>query len=275
MSALKKITDKQRILLGFKDKTQILVLKNKNSYYACESVCPHAGGELSKGLLNDIEELVCPVHSYRFNLDTGKSPDCDLFTLKRYDVVERDDGLILKGVDMKNLESTKIFDFPIVNQLVKENNISSMPIFTSLDQLNPDMSLVDYCLAILSTPDPTLKVKLTLLMAEKWSEGEITSIKKSPSFHLDLPPRPARQSDLKFVDPSRTTKRGKGGSIQSRLVLLHALANVEQWAIDLAVDILARFEEDLPREFYTDFVRMVIDVIVTCRPKKKLPTLHF
>lgn len=53
----------------------------------------------------------------------------------------------------------------------------------------------------------------------------------------------------------------------SRITILHALANVEQWAIDTAWDNIVRFgsqpagaaSSPLPRPFYDDFVKMALD----------------
>ncbi|XP_063781690.1 uncharacterized protein LOC134931848 isoform X2 [Pseudophryne corroboree] len=52
----------------------------------------------------------------------------------------------------------------------------------------------------------------------------------------------------------------------SRIALLHSLANIEQWAIDLSWDIIARFAgfqlqtgEKLPKEFFSDFVKVAAD----------------
>jgi uncharacterized ferritin-like protein (DUF455 family) len=60
-----------------------------------------------------------------------------------------------------------------------------------------------------------------------------------------------------MVDPGQVRKRGKGGSLESRIAILHSLANIEQWAIDLGWDIIARFATShLPREFYNDFVQL-------------------
>jgi uncharacterized ferritin-like protein (DUF455 family) len=44
--------------------------------------------------------------------------------------------------------------------------------------------------------------------------------------------------------------------------MLHALANIEQWAIDLAWDIMARFgpsHPNLPDAFFSDFTKMALD----------------
>ena len=53
-------------------------------------------------------------------------------------------------------------------------------------------------------------------------------------------------------------KRGKGGSLASRQSMLHSLVHIENVAVDLAWDIIARFGGDgsyaLPRQFFDDFV---------------------
>ena len=52
----------------------------------------------------------------------------------------------------------------------------------------------------------------------------------------------------------------------NRIASLHSLANIEQWAVDLSWDIIARFAgtalgdgSQLPREFFTDFVKVAGD----------------
>ena len=54
-------------------------------------------------------------------------------------------------------------------------------------------------------------------------------------------------------------KRGKGGTLQSRQALLHAATHIENWAVDLSWDVVARFglrcdEYALPKAFFDDFV---------------------
>lgn len=65
-----------------------------------------------------------------------------------------------------------------------------------------------------------------------------------------------------MVKPEDAGRRGKGGNIANRIKLLHALANIELWAIDLAWDIMVRFAQEelngqkLPRAFFTDFCKV-------------------
>ena len=49
------------------------------------TVCPHQGSPLLKGWVNNYDEIICPLHEYRFDLVTGREVDqrCrDLPTLK-------------------------------------------------------------------------------------------------------------------------------------------------------------------------------------------------
>lgn len=50
----------------------IAVLRNESGVQAFDNQCPHAGAKLSDGHLNPEGALVCPLHSYRFELKTGR-----------------------------------------------------------------------------------------------------------------------------------------------------------------------------------------------------------
>jgi nitrite reductase (NADH) small subunit len=49
--------------------------------FATQAECPHRGGPLADGLLG-ARSLICPLHSLRFDLETGQSADgaCTLLT---------------------------------------------------------------------------------------------------------------------------------------------------------------------------------------------------
>ncbi|KAF6259780.1 DUF455-domain-containing protein [Scenedesmus sp. NREL 46B-D3] len=68
---------------------------------------------------------------------------------------------------------------------------------------------------------------------------------------------------VKLVAPRDMPKLGKGGTLASRQALLHSLAHIENWAVDLSWDIIARFGSDptyeLPRAFFDDFVQVAAD----------------
>ena len=59
---------------------------------------------------------------------------------------------------------------------------------------------------------------------------------------------------------------GQGGSLERRRAIVHALAHIESWAIDLAWDAVARFgwREAMPRQFFEDFAVVAEDEARHC-----------
>ncbi|OBJ50585.1 Rieske (2Fe-2S) protein [Mycobacterium asiaticum] len=54
------------------DGRQIAVFRLRNgSLRALDAVCPHQGGPLADGLADD-RVVVCPLHSYTYDLETGR-----------------------------------------------------------------------------------------------------------------------------------------------------------------------------------------------------------
>ena len=71
---------------------------------------------------------------------------------------------------------------------------------------------------------------------------------------------PGRET-LRVVKSSQTRRIGKGGTLESRIAILHSLAHIESWAIDLSWDAISRFglARDMPEGFYDDFVTVAND----------------
>ena len=59
---------KKRITVEGKE---ILLANIQNSYYAIDNTCPHMGGSLYEGKLED-SHIVCPKHGSIFDIKTGK-----------------------------------------------------------------------------------------------------------------------------------------------------------------------------------------------------------
>lgn len=79
-----------------------------------------------------------------------------------------------------------------------------------------------------------------------------TSLRESKEW----PERPGRPEKPELLSPKDIPKRRSGGPA-GRIGLLHALAHIELNAIDLAFDLLGRFENTpMPEEFYTDWLRV-------------------
>ncbi len=55
----------------------IAIFKIRVEFYAIDAVCPHQGGPLQEGSVDDLV-VTCPWHAWQFNLKTGQcesSPD--------------------------------------------------------------------------------------------------------------------------------------------------------------------------------------------------------
>ena len=105
---------------------------------------------------------------------------------------------------------------------------------------------------ILLTAEPAEKVRLSAKLATAWHAGNLPV--GLPAIAPDRPGRPAQPVLLR---PGDMPRRKVGGSDQKRVALLHALAHIELNAIDLAWDIVARFDgPDLPRAFFEDWVKV-------------------
>ncbi len=103
--------------------------------------------------------------------------------------------------------------------------------------------------AVLGIADPGKKAAESRRLAAAWRAGEIEW-----AFTGSLPDRPARPPQPTLLPPSQMPRRGKAGSLRSRIALLHALAHIELNAIDLAWDAAARFGATMPRAFADDWV---------------------
>jgi 3-phenylpropionate/trans-cinnamate dioxygenase ferredoxin subunit len=70
----------------------VCVIKTADGLKACSSKCPHAGGDLSSGFLDKRENIICPVHGYRFNLNNGRDTDGEGYFLKIIREKEKEEG---------------------------------------------------------------------------------------------------------------------------------------------------------------------------------------
>ncbi|KAJ3051655.1 hypothetical protein HK097_007332 [Rhizophlyctis rosea] len=245
-----------------KEVEAVLVGSERDELYRCvEAVCPHSGGPLHLGDIEDTASgdpaIICPWHAYRFSLNNGESSSCEsLWKAKVFPVEAVGDDLSLHLEDGVKVKSVKLFEVPPKPPKAKA------PIKkTEQQKVESDPTLVDWAIRILQTSDPTEKVRLTLKVAELWRGGEIAEVGYGTP-----PDQPFREETLEFVAPGKARRLGKGGSLESRIAILHSLANIEQWAIDLAWDIIARFAPSpsstsppLPRDFYTDFIKVAAD----------------
>lgn len=110
-------------------------------------------------------------------------------------------------------------------------------------------------LAILSA-DLDEKTELAQETARRWHERRLSL--RSP-LDPDLPERPGRPARPVLVPPKATGKRSLH-KLAGRIAMLHALAHIELNAVDLALDIVARFaSEPVPHSFFDGWMRVAYE----------------
>ncbi|RWA03543.1 hypothetical protein EKO27_g11563 [Xylaria grammica] len=238
-------------------------------YYAMEAECPHAGGPMADARI-DIEDssyvASCPWHAYDFNLDTGESS----YGVKActYPVCLQDGRVLLRFAEA---EGVLLSTIQPVSENVKFKHGPREKPTGSPRYLSDEATLCDWCVHVLNTSDPEHKIELTTHLFSLFATRE-----QSPNPMIlgagvvAAPDEPPRQN-LRAVKPWQMPRAGKGGTLKSRITMLHALANIEQWAIDLAIDICVRFAtfqtvattnsvaQNLPRTFYYDWLKVAND----------------
>ena len=70
----------------------ICLVNFNNNLFAIGNSCPHLGELLSKGTINYLGEIVCPWHSFRFNLKNGEEALRRCRDARIYSVSEGKDG---------------------------------------------------------------------------------------------------------------------------------------------------------------------------------------
>jgi nitrite reductase/ring-hydroxylating ferredoxin subunit len=74
---------------------EICILYYKEKLFACSAKCPHAGGRLSQGFLDNNGNIVCPLHRYRYNVKNGVNTSGEGYHLKTYALKETEDGVFI------------------------------------------------------------------------------------------------------------------------------------------------------------------------------------
>ncbi|OAV94792.1 hypothetical protein PTTG_11783 [Puccinia triticina 1-1 BBBD Race 1] len=253
--------------LATRSPDSVALASHTREWHAMEEECPHLGASMAEAEI-EIEDdgviAICPWHNYDFNLRTGESSSgltaCVLPTAVKEGnlYIEHPTG----ATDWTLISVRPVSQRFAIPSLDAEKLESSIQ---SLERPRPE-SLVEWGALILRTANPDLKVNLTRHAVGLFRKGDIPILPLSATpEQFALPPETPCREAVQMVRPGDVLKRGKGGSLANRIKLLHALANIELWAIDLAWDIITRFAQEktngkaLPRAFFTDFGKVAED----------------
>ncbi|EDQ33431.1 hypothetical protein HPDFL43_09352 [Hoeflea phototrophica DFL-43] len=109
--------------------------------------------------------------------------------------------------------------------------------------------------AILAT-DLDVKTALAQDVARRWHARRISLRSPLDTMPTDRPGRPERPE---LVPPTQVTRRSLH-SRRGRIALLHAIAHIELNAIDLALDIVARFASaPMPQSFFDGWMQVAFE----------------
>lgn len=73
--------------------TKVCVTRDGEEFFVFETLCPHRKASLNQGFINGIQEVVCHLHEYRFDLRTGQVSSGNCPDLKIFQSELTDGGL--------------------------------------------------------------------------------------------------------------------------------------------------------------------------------------
>ena len=74
----------------------ICLVNHKGEFIGFIDQCPHMKHPLSQGLINNYDEIICPLHSYRFHLKYGTEANHQCGSLEFLDVVEENGKIYIQ-----------------------------------------------------------------------------------------------------------------------------------------------------------------------------------
>jgi 3-phenylpropionate/trans-cinnamate dioxygenase ferredoxin subunit len=83
------------------DGKKMCVGRFDGSWYGFAHACPHAGAPMTDAYLTGACQVVCPVHSLKFDLKNGRDINGGGYVLKMHPVEVREDGVYF-GIEEKS-----------------------------------------------------------------------------------------------------------------------------------------------------------------------------
>lgn len=125
-----------------------------------------------------------------------------------------------------------------------------------MNLLPPVRSLRDGAARAIASADLDVKTLLTQDVARRWHARKLSL--RSP-LDATAPERPGRPEKPELIPPQKVPRRALTTE-RGRIALLHAIAHIELNAIDLALDIVARFAtETLPQSFFDGWMQVAFE----------------
>ena len=77
---------------------KVCLAHSNSGFHVVDDFCPHLGESLSKGNINFLNEIICPWHSYRFNLKNGEECRSRTHRLRVHQIKHDSSGFYI-GID--------------------------------------------------------------------------------------------------------------------------------------------------------------------------------
>jgi len=125
------------------------------------------------------------------------------------------------------------------------------------DSIQQGADIRQVALDIFNTADLDKKCARVYEMCKLWESGSLSLPSTSlSSKQLMIPDAPARPSEAQSsIEQSQSQSQPKATAVVS---LLHGICHAESYAVDLFIDLIARFggSQGLPKEFFDDFIEV-------------------
>lgn len=79
----------------------LAVFNHEGRFFVLDGTCPHQGGPLGEGYLDEEGVVTCPWHGWQFRVSDGASPLSDALRARTYEVEVRD-GQVFAAVETDN-----------------------------------------------------------------------------------------------------------------------------------------------------------------------------
>ena len=74
---------------------KICLGKFNETVFAFAYKCPHAGGLLADGFIDNLGNVVCPLHRYKYDMKNGRNVTGEGYYLKHWPVDMRENGVFV------------------------------------------------------------------------------------------------------------------------------------------------------------------------------------
>jgi 3-phenylpropionate/trans-cinnamate dioxygenase ferredoxin subunit len=77
------------------DGQRICLVRHLDKFFAVQDSCTHSGASLSAGHINYLGEIICPLHNYCFNLQSGSELSSRSVDLRTYPIKIDETGFFI------------------------------------------------------------------------------------------------------------------------------------------------------------------------------------